>query len=64
MKKICFILFLVGILIMSNFEISTAHSIRTPEGNMPLIHWAVVESKEGKMNDILSIGAKISCKIR
>lgn len=27
----------------------SAHSIRTPEGNMPMVHWAVVESTPGGM---------------
>jgi len=32
--------------------------IQTPEGKMPLVHWAVVESTEGNMPQILSLGAK------
>lgn len=27
----------------------SVHSIRTPEGNMPMVHWAVVESTPGGM---------------
>ena len=59
MKKLIQILFLVGIFFMSSLEISNADSIRTPDGNMPYVHWAVVESKENKMDKILSLGAKI-----
>ena len=28
---------------------AAAHPIRTPEGNMPMVHWAVVESTPGDM---------------
>lgn len=35
-----------------------AQPIQTPEGKMPLVHWAVVESTEGNMPKILSLGAK------
>lgn len=36
-----------------------AKSIRTPEGNMPRVQWAVVESTEGTMPQIISIGARV-----
>lgn len=36
-----------GILMTGSF--CSAHSIRTPEGNMPMVHWAVVESTPGDM---------------
>lgn len=33
-------------------------SVRTPDGNMPLIHWAVVESADGQMGVLQQLGAK------
>ena len=30
-------------------SIVSAHPIRTPEGNMPMVHWAVLESTPGNM---------------
>ena len=36
-----------------------AKSIRTPEGNMPRVQWAVVESTDGTMPQIAEMGAKI-----
>ena len=36
-----------------------AHPIRTPEGNMPVVHWAVVVSTPGQMGYIGELGAKI-----
>ena len=38
-------LVLGGLMAMS--ATASAHPIRTPEGNMPMIHWAVVESTPG-----------------
>lgn len=38
---------------------ASAKSIRTPEGNMPRVQWAVVESVEGKMPQIIEMGARI-----
>ena len=35
-----------------------AHSIRTPEGNMPMVHWAVLESTPGNLAAMGAIGAK------
>ena len=35
-----------------------AHSIRTPEGNMPMVHWAVLESTPGNLSAMGAIGAK------
>lgn len=49
--------FIAGVIFLSD-NMVYARSIRTPEGNMPLVHWAVVESADGKMNDILAIGAR------
>ncbi len=59
MKKLIQILLLVGIFFMSSLGISNADSVLTPDGDMPYVHWAVVESKENKMDEILSLGAKI-----
>ena len=39
-------------------SIATAHSIRTPEGNMPMVHWAVLESTPGNLAAMGKIGAK------
>ena len=36
-----------------------AKSIRTPEGNMPRVQWAVVESTDGTLPQIISIGARV-----
>ena len=49
---------LIGVILLSN-SIANARSIRTPEGNMPLVHWAVVESTEGDMQKIINIGARV-----
>ena len=38
---------------------ASAKSIRTPEGNMPRVQWAVVESTEGTMPQIIDMGARI-----
>ncbi len=38
---------------------ASAKSIRTPEGNMPRVQWAVVESTNGKMSQIAEIGARV-----
>ena len=40
-------------------SIVNAHSIRTPEGNMPLVHWAVVEATNGNMQKIIEIGSRV-----
>ena len=55
MKKILLIL---GVIIMLTATAS-AKSIRTPEGNMPRVQWAVVESTEGTMSQIAEIGARV-----
>ena len=55
MKKILLIL---GVIIMLTATAS-AKSIRTPEGNMPRVQWAVVESTEGTMPQIAEIGARV-----
>ena len=35
----------------------SAHPIRTPEGNMPMVHWAVVESTPGNMQKMGEVAA-------
>lgn len=55
MKKFLVIL---GVILMLTANVS-AKSIRTPEGNMPRVQWAVVESSEGQMSRILEMGARI-----
>lgn len=54
--KKCVITVLGGLLLTSSFV--HAQPIQTPEGKMPLVHWAVVASTEGNMPQILSLGAK------
>ena len=49
---------LLGVILLSS-SIANARSIRTPEGNMPLVHWAVVEAIEGNMQKIIDIGARV-----
>ena len=49
---------LIGVMILSAVSVN-ARSIRTPEGNMPLVHWAVVESTDSNMQKIIDIGAKV-----
>lgn len=43
---------------LMNGLLASAQPIQTPEGKMPLVHWAIVESTEGNMPTILSLGAK------
>ncbi len=56
MKK--FFLLMLGVIFMLTAT-ATAKSIRTPEGNMPRVQWAVVESTDGTMPQIAEMGAKI-----
>ena len=37
----------------------SAKSVRTPEGNMPRVQWAVVESTAGTMSQMIEIGARV-----
>ena len=37
---------------------AAAHPIRTPEGNMPMVHWAVVESTPGDMQKMGEAAAR------
>lgn len=55
MKKILAIL---GVIFMLTAT-ATAKSVRTPEGNFPRVQWAVVESTEGTMPQIIEMGARI-----
>ncbi|MBQ6298719.1 MAG: antibiotic biosynthesis monooxygenase [Selenomonadaceae bacterium] len=56
MKK--FFLIVLGVMIMLTATAS-AKSIRTPEGNMPRVQWAVVESTAGTMSQMIEIGARV-----
>lgn len=56
MKKIFWVI--LGVVFMMTAT-AGAKSIRTPEGNMPRVQWAVVESTEGTMPQIISIGARV-----
>ena len=55
MKKFLAIL---GVMIMLTAT-ANAKSIRTPEGNMPRVQWAVVESTAGTMSQMIEMGARI-----
>ncbi len=55
MKKFLAIL---GVILMMTAT-ANAKSIRTPEGNMPRVQWAVVESTAGTMSQMIEIGAKV-----
>ncbi|MBD3878520.1 MAG: antibiotic biosynthesis monooxygenase [Quinella sp. 1Q5] len=53
-------LFMIALGVMIMFQATaSAKSIRTPEGNMPRVQWAVVESVEGTMPQIIDMGARI-----
>lgn len=56
MKK--FFVTILGVMIMLTAT-ADAKSIRTPAGNMPRVQWAVVESTEGTMPQIIDMGARI-----
>ena len=55
MKKFLAIL---GVILMMTAT-ANARSIRNAEGNMPRVQWAVVESVEGTMPQIIDMGARI-----
>ena len=55
-KKIAVLL--VGGVAMMATSAGAAHPIRTPEGNLPMIHWAVVESTPGDMAKMGAIAAE------
>ena len=56
MKK--FFLLMLGVIFMLTAA-ADAKSIRTPEGNMPRVQWAVVESTAGTMSRMIEIGARV-----
>lgn len=56
MKK--FLVTILGVIIMLTAT-ADAKSIRTPAGNMPRVQWAVVESTEGTMAQMIEIGARV-----
>lgn len=49
---------ILGVILMVTAT-ANAKSIRTPEGNMPRVQWAVVESVEGTMPQMIEIGARV-----
>ena len=55
MKKFLAIL---GVILMMTAT-ANAKSIRTPEGNMPRVQWAIVESTAGTMSQMIEIGARV-----
>lgn len=56
MRKI--FLLTLGVIFMLTATAS-AKSVRTPEGNMPRVQWAVVESTAGTMSQMIEMGARI-----
>ena len=56
MKKI--FLLMLGVILMLTATVD-AKSIRTFNGDMPRVQWAVVESTAGNMENILEMGARI-----
>ena len=54
-KKIAALL--AGGVALISANVSMAYPIRTPEGNLPMIHWAVVESTPGNMAKMGEIAA-------
>ena len=51
------LIFCLGGFLMGS-SLANAYSIRTPEGNMPMVHWAVLESTPGNLEAMGAIGAK------
>lgn len=49
---------ILGVILMMTATTS-AKSVRTPEGNMPRVQWAVVESTAGTMSQMIEMGARI-----
>ena len=56
LRKKLSLLVLGGMLMAS--ATAAAHPIRTPEGNMPMVHWAVVESTPGDMAKMGEVAAR------
>ena len=56
MRKI--FLLMLGVIFMLTTTVD-AKSIRTPAGNMPRVQWAVVESTNGTMPQMIEIGARV-----
>ncbi|MBQ3725770.1 MAG: antibiotic biosynthesis monooxygenase [Selenomonadaceae bacterium] len=56
MKKI--FLLIMGVMLMMTAT-ADAKSVRTPEGNFPRVQWAVVESTDGTMPQMIEMGARI-----
>lgn len=53
-----FFLLVLGVILMMTAT-ANAKSIRTPEGNMPRVQWAVVESTASTMSQMIEIGARV-----
>lgn len=49
---------ILGVILMLTAT-ANAKSVRTPEGNMPRVQWAVVESTDGAMTQMIEMGARI-----
>ena len=39
-------------------SIAGAYPVRTPEGNMPMVHWAVLDATPGNLKAMGEIGAR------
>ena len=65
MKKLLTSLFLMGLLAFNNASFAESdnnqiskYSVRASDGNMPMVHWAVVMAKEGKQAEISKLAGK------
>ena len=67
MRKIITSLMLFGFLAVSSYsfavenqcsDVSSKYSVRAPNGNMPMVHWAVVMAKKGKQAEIGALAVK------
>ena len=51
------LMFCLGGVLMAG-SLAGAQPLRTPEGNMPMVHWAVLEATPGNLGAMGAIGAK------
>ena len=54
-KNIFLGIVLGGLLVMNNM--AGAYSVRTPDGKMPLVHWAVLVSQPGRLPEMQVLAA-------
>ena len=43
---------------MMTAQVTEAKAITTPDGGMPLVHWAVLQSKPGTMSEMMGMAAR------